>query len=116
MDDHERGCQGRTYACSCGYDDERDAEIERLRKLLDLAAKQLQVEARAAVTGSVNQSSGSSDPCEAGAGTAGRAMEQDNGGSTPSQRSIPSLPASESRPVCRRISDEPCGCDENWKE
>lgn len=25
-------------------------------------------------------------------------------------------PASESRPVCRRISDEPCGCDENWKE
>lgn len=37
-DDHERGCQGRCYDCSCGYDDKRDpllreaaAEIERLR-------------------------------------------------------------------------------------
>jgi hypothetical protein len=23
-DDHERLCQGRTYSCSCGYDDKRD--------------------------------------------------------------------------------------------
>lgn len=23
-DDHERGCQGRFYDCSCGYDDKRD--------------------------------------------------------------------------------------------
>lgn len=23
-DDHERGCQGRYYDCSCGYDDKRD--------------------------------------------------------------------------------------------
>lgn len=37
-DDHERGCQGREYDCSCGYDGKRDplleeaaAEIERLR-------------------------------------------------------------------------------------
>ena len=44
-DDHERLCQGRTYSCSCGYDDKRDplmteaadhiialrAEVERLR-------------------------------------------------------------------------------------
>ena len=37
-DDHERGCQGRYYDCSCGYDDKRDPlltqaadEIERLR-------------------------------------------------------------------------------------
>lgn len=36
-DDHERGCQGRYYDCSCGYDDKRDplineaaARIERL--------------------------------------------------------------------------------------
>ena len=40
-DDHERGCQGRCYDCSCGYDDKRDpllkeaaAEIERLRAAL----------------------------------------------------------------------------------
>ena len=37
-DDHERGCQGRCYDCSCGYDDRRNPllidaadEIERLR-------------------------------------------------------------------------------------
>lgn len=37
-DDHERGCQGRYYDCSCGYDDKRDPlltdaadEIARLR-------------------------------------------------------------------------------------
>ena len=23
-DDHERGCQGRCYDCSCGYDEKRD--------------------------------------------------------------------------------------------
>ncbi len=40
-DDHERGCQGRCYDCSCGYDDKRDPllkeaadEIERLRAAL----------------------------------------------------------------------------------
>jgi hypothetical protein len=37
-DDHERGCTGRCYECSCGYDDKRDPlmveaadEITRLR-------------------------------------------------------------------------------------
>ena len=41
-DDHERGCQGRYYTCSCGYDDKRDPllteaayEIERLRAALE---------------------------------------------------------------------------------
>lgn len=40
-DDHERGCQGREYDCSCGYDGKRDplleeamAEITRLRAAL----------------------------------------------------------------------------------
>lgn len=40
-DDHERGCQGREYDCSCGYDGKRDTflveaadEIERLRAAL----------------------------------------------------------------------------------
>ena len=46
-DDHERLCQGRTYSCSCGYDDKRDplmteaadtitalrAENERLKEI-----------------------------------------------------------------------------------
>lgn len=27
-DDHERGCQGRYYDCSCGYDGKRDPLIE----------------------------------------------------------------------------------------
>ena len=40
-DDHERGCKGREYDCSCGYDDKRDplledaaARIERLEAAL----------------------------------------------------------------------------------
>lgn len=50
-DDHERGCQGREYTCSCGYDDKRDpllteaadtitvlrAEVERLISALSEA-------------------------------------------------------------------------------
>lgn len=42
-DDHERGCQGRYYTCSCGYDEQRDPllveaadEIEQLRAALAL--------------------------------------------------------------------------------
>lgn len=41
-DDHERGCAGRCYDCSCGYDGKRDPllkeaadEIERLRAELE---------------------------------------------------------------------------------
>jgi hypothetical protein len=30
MNDHARGCQGRGYICTCGYDDERDRRIEAL--------------------------------------------------------------------------------------
>jgi hypothetical protein len=30
-DDHARGCAGREYACTCGYDDRLAAEIRRLR-------------------------------------------------------------------------------------
>jgi hypothetical protein len=26
--DHKRGCQGREYGCSCGYDDTKDALME----------------------------------------------------------------------------------------
>ena len=31
-EDHERGCQGRSYYCGCGYDERKDAEIERQRQ------------------------------------------------------------------------------------
>ena len=27
-DDHERGCQGRCYDCSCGYDNKRDPLLD----------------------------------------------------------------------------------------
>ena len=33
MDDHQQDCAGLNYTCTCGYDAERDAEIERLRIL-----------------------------------------------------------------------------------
>ena len=49
LDDHERGCQGRYYDCSCGYDGKRDplmgeaaAEIERLRAALSNADAQME--------------------------------------------------------------------------
>lgn len=34
MSDHERGCQGREYVCTCGHDAKLDAELKRLQKLL----------------------------------------------------------------------------------
>lgn len=43
-DDHARGCQGREYSCTCGYDDRvaaalvsQEAEIADLRKALSQA-------------------------------------------------------------------------------
>lgn len=30
-DDHARGCAGREYACTCGYDQRMHDEIKRLR-------------------------------------------------------------------------------------
>lgn len=43
MTDHERGCEGRSYTCTCGYDAERDAaltalreECERLKREVDI--------------------------------------------------------------------------------
>lgn len=29
--DHARGCEGRNYACTCGYDDRLISELSRLR-------------------------------------------------------------------------------------
>ena len=34
LSDHERGCAGRDYTCTCGYGDQQDAEVERLREAL----------------------------------------------------------------------------------
>jgi len=46
--DHLRGCEGRQYACDCGYDAETERllgvsaiEIERLRAALQEAARRL---------------------------------------------------------------------------
>ena len=36
--DHERGCQGREYHCSCGYDDAVANEIIRLRAVVRINA------------------------------------------------------------------------------
>ncbi|WP_050577734.1 hypothetical protein [Sinorhizobium meliloti] len=47
--DHERGCQGREYVCSCDYDEtswktaeEAASEIDRLRRELEEARKALE--------------------------------------------------------------------------
>lgn len=34
---HKRGCEGRNYACTCGYDDRVEAELSRLRSALENA-------------------------------------------------------------------------------
>lgn len=48
-DDHARGCQGREYTCTCGYDEriatalsDQKAEIERLTKALEPFAKYME--------------------------------------------------------------------------
>lgn len=41
MDDHARGCQGREYTCTCGFDDSKDTEIERLREVITHAYQQI---------------------------------------------------------------------------
>lgn len=38
---HKRGCEGRNYACTCGYDDRVDAEIARLRSSNEAMRKAL---------------------------------------------------------------------------
>lgn len=56
-DDHDRGCQGREYSCSCGFDnrtaktaEDAATEITRLRQLLSEAEKR-EKEARAKALG-----------------------------------------------------------------
>ena len=44
-DDHERGCMGRNYGCTCGYD-------EKTEKLMDEAAEALHRLARNQITAS----------------------------------------------------------------
>ena len=34
MSDHARGCEGRNYTCTCGYDAAKDAELAKLREAL----------------------------------------------------------------------------------
>lgn len=34
MSDHARGCEGRNYTCTCGYDAASTALVEALRELL----------------------------------------------------------------------------------
>jgi hypothetical protein len=32
MNDHQRGCAGRDYTCTCGYDDARDSRLEAFKQ------------------------------------------------------------------------------------
>ncbi len=41
MSDHKKGCEGRTYTCTCGYDDALETEIARLRERLTQAIERL---------------------------------------------------------------------------
>lgn len=39
MTDHDRGCEGRQYTCTCGHDAKRDELIARLTKALEPFSK-----------------------------------------------------------------------------
>lgn len=39
---HKRGCEGRNYACTCGYDDRVEAELSRLRSSNEAKRKALE--------------------------------------------------------------------------
>ena len=41
MNDHERGCQGREYTCTCGYDAERESSLLSLKTEMEAMAKAL---------------------------------------------------------------------------
>jgi hypothetical protein len=41
LNDHKKGCEGRTYTCTCGYDDAQAAENARLRERLTQAIERL---------------------------------------------------------------------------
>jgi len=65
-DDHERGCEGRNYTCTCGFDErswntakEAAAEITRLQKELETAREALE----RLVTTYDGMEDGNGDPC-----------------------------------------------------
>jgi hypothetical protein len=51
MTDHQRGCEGRTYTCTCGYDaalearaEAAEAQVARLREHLEVALETIALE------------------------------------------------------------------------
>ena len=51
MSDHQRGCEGRTYTCTCGYDaalearaEAAEAQMARLRKALEACQEEVMVQ------------------------------------------------------------------------
>lgn len=43
--DHKRGCQGREYTCTCGYDAKEQASADRLFALLTEARDEIEASA-----------------------------------------------------------------------
>lgn len=48
-ENHARGCAGREYACTCGYDNAMEAEIRRLRREVVTVRREALTDARNAV-------------------------------------------------------------------
>jgi hypothetical protein len=46
LTDHQRGCAGRDYICTCGYDDARDHRLEAFRQEVSDALKIYSPESR----------------------------------------------------------------------
>lgn len=63
MTDHERGCQGREYTCTCGYDDKHRALIETLVKALE-EIRDLQPQAFNAYPADWNEQIAACDDCQ----------------------------------------------------
>lgn len=53
--DHTRGCEGRTYSCTCGYDDARDDLIETQAREIKQLKEAIKLQASAVRTLQANE-------------------------------------------------------------
>lgn len=60
--DHARGCEGRNYSCTCGYDDDTANRIKAL--LTEREADKARIAELEAALGQVAKSTGCCDACE----------------------------------------------------
>jgi hypothetical protein len=64
--DHARGCEGRNYACTCGYDDRVISELSLLRSENERMRKALEPFATSDMLGNLDSCRADDDSCVCG--------------------------------------------------